>query len=138
MSASSGLPLSFLSFACLLPWCGNYWLSMASLSMIFYIFLQFIHTFLSFGSQSWNMHYIKSLFDTAWINIQICCGQILFWPILLQVNDLSRVEYAEKAALPKHSMWSSLAVDVLLVNLIGFSLLFYAESVCLWVLELCQ
>ncbi|GAY59920.1 hypothetical protein CUMW_198170, partial [Citrus unshiu] len=61
-----------------------------------------------------DMHYIKSLFDTAWINIQICCGQILFWPILLQVNDLSRVEYAEKAALHKHSMWSSLAVDVLL------------------------
>ncbi|KAH9734348.1 N-acetylglucosaminyl transferase component family protein / Gpi1 family protein [Citrus sinensis] len=70
--------------------------SMASLSMIFYIFLQFIHTFLSFGSQSW-----------------ICTT-------------------SKKAALHKHSMWSSLAVDVLLVNLIGFSLLFYAESVCLW------
>ncbi|KAH9670709.1 N-acetylglucosaminyl transferase component family protein / Gpi1 family protein [Citrus sinensis] len=90
----------------------------------------------SYLSEFWitivDMHYIKSLFDTAWINIQICCGQILFWPILLQVNDLSRVEYAEKAALHKHSMWSSLAVDVLLVNLIGFSLLFYAESDCLW------
>ncbi|GAY59923.1 hypothetical protein CUMW_198170, partial [Citrus unshiu] len=72
----------------------------------------------SYLSEFWitivDMHYIKSLFDTAWINIQICCGQILFWPILLQVNDLSRVEYAEKAALHKHSMWSSLAVDVLL------------------------
>ena len=31
-------------------------------------------------------------------------------------------------------MWSSLAVDLLLGNLIGFSLLFNAESVCLWVL----
>ncbi|KAH9734353.1 N-acetylglucosaminyl transferase component family protein / Gpi1 family protein [Citrus sinensis] len=29
---------------------------------------------------------------------------------------LSRVEYAEKAALHKHSMWSSLAVDVLLLK----------------------
>ncbi|KAK9195183.1 hypothetical protein WN943_003302 [Citrus x changshan-huyou] len=74
----------------------------------------------SYLSEFWitivDMHYIKSLFDTAWINIQICCGQILFWPILLQVNDLSRVEYAEKAALHKHSMWSSLAVDVLLLK----------------------
>ncbi|KAH9734352.1 N-acetylglucosaminyl transferase component family protein / Gpi1 family protein [Citrus sinensis] len=61
----------------------------------------------SYLSEFWitivDMHYIKSLFNTAWINIQICCG-------------LSRVEYAEKAALHKHSMWSSLAVDVLLLK----------------------
>ncbi|ESR52370.1 hypothetical protein CICLE_v10031083mg [Citrus x clementina] len=110
--------------------------SMASLSTIFYIFLQFLHSLLGFGSQSWIYTTSKSLFNTAWINIQIRCGQILFWPILLQDNDSrsqSCVEYAEKAALRKHSMWSSLAVDLLLGNLIGFSLLFNAESVCLWV-----
>ncbi|KAH9665482.1 N-acetylglucosaminyl transferase component family protein / Gpi1 family protein [Citrus sinensis] len=113
-------------------------LSMASLSTIFYIFLQFLHSLLSFGSQSWIYTASKRLFNTTWINIQIRCGQILFWPILLQDNDLrsqSCVEYAEKAALHKHSMWSSLAVDLLLGNLIGFSLLFNAESVCLWVLD---
>ncbi|KAH9713905.1 N-acetylglucosaminyl transferase component family protein / Gpi1 family protein [Citrus sinensis] len=112
--------------------------SMASLSTIFYIFLQFLHSLLSFGSQSWIYTASKRLFNTTWINIQIRCGQILFWPILLQDNDLrsqSCVEYAEKAALHKHSMWSSLAVDLLLGNLIGFSLLFNAESVCLWVLD---
>ncbi|KAH9774471.1 N-acetylglucosaminyl transferase component family protein / Gpi1 family protein [Citrus sinensis] len=110
--------------------------SMASLSTIFYIFLQFLHSLLGFGSQSWIYTTSKRLFNTAWINIQIRCGQILFWPILLQDNDSrsqSCVEYAEKAALRKHSMWSSLAVDLLLGNLIGFSLLFNAESVCLWV-----
>lgn len=51
------------------------------------------------------------------------------------VRSQSCVEYAEKAALHKHSMWSSLAVDVLLGNLIGFALLFHAESICLWILN---
>ncbi|KDO53757.1 hypothetical protein CISIN_1g0048102mg, partial [Citrus sinensis] len=62
--------------------------SMASLSTIFYIFLQFLHSLLSFGSQSWIYTASKRLFNTTWINIQIRCGQILFWPILLQDNDL--------------------------------------------------
>ncbi|KAJ4711638.1 N-acetylglucosaminyl-phosphatidylinositol biosynthetic protein gpi1 [Melia azedarach] len=112
--------------------------SMASLSTIFYIFLQFLHRLLSFVSQTWIYITAARVFNTTWINIQIRCGQILHWPIVLQGNDLrsqSCVEYAEKAALHKHSMWSSLAVDVLLGNLIGFSLLFHAESICSWVLN---
>ena len=43
------------------------------------------------------------------------------------------MEYAEKAALRKHAMWSSIAVDVLLGSLIGLGLLFHAESACLHV-----
>ncbi|KAM7478110.1 hypothetical protein LguiA_026323 [Lonicera macranthoides] len=43
----------------------------------------------------------------------------------------SCVEYAEKAALQKHSVWSSVAVDVLLGNLVGTALLFHTESVYL-------
>lgn len=50
-------------------------------------------------------------------------------------RSLSSVEYAEKAALHKHSMWSSLAVDVLLGNLFGLALLYHAESACMWVLK---
>lgn len=45
------------------------------------------------------------------------------------------MEYAEKAALHKHSMWSSLAVDLLLGNLIGLVLLYHAESACFYVLN---
>lgn len=45
------------------------------------------------------------------------------------------MEYAEKAALHKHSMWSSLAADVLLGNLIGLALLYHAESVCICILN---
>jgi phosphatidylinositol glycan class Q protein len=44
------------------------------------------------------------------------------------------VEYKENAALRRHSMWSSLAVDLLLGILIGSALLLHAESVCLWIL----
>ncbi|XWS13536.1 hypothetical protein CRYUN_Cryun36dG0045000 [Craigia yunnanensis] len=43
------------------------------------------------------------------------------------LNDLKKV------ALHKHSMWSSLVVDILLGNLIGLALLFHTESVCSWV-----
>ncbi|MBA0768271.1 hypothetical protein Gotri_017086, partial [Gossypium trilobum] len=43
------------------------------------------------------------------------------------------VECAEKVALHKHSLWSSLVVDILLGDLIGLALLFHAESVCSWV-----
>ncbi|KAF8041473.1 hypothetical protein BT93_A0160 [Corymbia citriodora subsp. variegata] len=47
----------------------------------------------------------------------------------------SNVESAEKAALRKHSMWSNIAVDILLGNLIGLSLLYHAELVSLWFLN---
>ncbi|GAU17927.1 hypothetical protein TSUD_330510, partial [Trifolium subterraneum] len=43
----------------------------------------------------------------------------------------SCVEYAEKAAMHRHSMWSSLVVDILLGNLVGWSLLYHEESICL-------
>ncbi|KAK6255082.1 hypothetical protein SCA6_016387 [Theobroma cacao] len=111
-------------------------MSVASLSTFFYIFLQFSHSFLNFGPQSWVCAASAKAFSNTWINIRIRCCQILYWPIFLQDNDLrsqSSVECAEKVALHKHSMWSSLVVDILLGNLIGLALLFHAESVCLWV-----
>ena len=42
------------------------------------------------------------------------------------------MEYAEKAALHKHSMWSSVATEILLGYAFGMALFFHAESVCLW------
>ncbi|XWS35057.1 hypothetical protein CRYUN_Cryun21dG0093500 [Craigia yunnanensis] len=106
----------------------------ASLSTLFYIFLQFFHSFLNFGSQSWVYFASEKAFSNTWINIQIRCCQILYWPIFLQDNDLrsqSSVECAERVAFHRHSMWSSLVVDVLLGDLIGLALLFHTESVCL-------
>ncbi|KAA8528979.1 hypothetical protein F0562_033533 [Nyssa sinensis] len=73
-----------------------------------------------------------------WKIVQIRCCQIFYWPIFLQDNGLrsrSCVEYAEKAALHRHSMWSSVVVDVLLGNLLGVALVIHAESACLWVSE---
>ncbi|KAL5760507.1 hypothetical protein ACOSP7_019015 [Xanthoceras sorbifolium] len=112
--------------------------SMASLSTVLYIFIQFLHSLLSFGSQTWIYTTLARVFRTAWINIQIRCCQILYWPVFLYNNDFrsqSCVEYAEKGALHRHSMWSSLVVDVLLGNLIGSTLLVHAELVCLWVMN---
>ncbi|XP_039050537.1 uncharacterized protein LOC120191692 isoform X2 [Hibiscus syriacus] len=110
--------------------------SLASLSTIFYIFLQFFHSFLNFESQSWIDSASAKAFSNTWINFRIRCSQILYWPIFLKDNDLrsqTSVECAEKVALHKHSLWSSLVVDIFLGDLIGLALLFHTESVCSWV-----
>ncbi|KAK2458555.1 N-acetylglucosaminyl transferase component family protein / Gpi1 family protein [Trifolium repens] len=108
---------------------------LASFSTVFYIVLQFFQTYFNRESESWLYLTSVNVFKkTAWINIRIRCCQILYWPILLQENDLrsqSCVEYAEKAAMHRHSMWSSLVVDILLGNLVGWSLLYHEESICL-------
>lgn len=111
----------------------------ASISTMLYIVLQFFQTHFSYESESWA--YVKStnvFMKTAWINMRIRCGQILYWPIFLRENDprsQSCVEYVEKAAMHRHSMWSTLVVDILLGNLVGWALLYRAESVCLSVLN---
>ncbi|XP_039062239.1 uncharacterized protein LOC120206726 [Hibiscus syriacus] len=107
--------------------------SLASLSTIFYIFLQFFHSILNFESQSWIYSASTKAFSNTWINFRIHCCQILYWPIFLKDNDLrsqTSVECAEKVALHKHSLWSSLVVDIFLGDLIGLALLFHAEPVC--------
>lgn len=52
------------------------------------------------------------------------------------VRSTSCVEYAEKAALRKHSVWSNVVVDVLFGNILGVLLLIHAESVTSWTLKL--
>lgn len=66
-------------------------------------------------SDFWYWLYIFSMFKT----------------ILWRARSQSCVEYAEKAAMHRHSMWSSLVVDILLGNLVGWSLLYHEDSICL-------
>lgn len=109
----------------------------ATISTLFYIVLQLFHNFSSFGSKTRIYTTSARVFCTTWTQIQIRCCQILYWPIVLQDNGLrsqSCVEYKENAALHRNSMWSSLAVDLLLGNLMGLALLVHAESVCQWIL----
>ncbi|KAJ7972167.1 N-acetylglucosaminyl-phosphatidylinositol biosynthetic protein gpi1 [Quillaja saponaria] len=111
----------------------------SSLCTLFFFVLQFLHMLLECGAESWICITSAKVSRTAWVIIEIRCSQILYWPIFLQTNDTrsqSCVGYAEKAALHRYSMWSALAVDVLLRNLIGLALLYHVESVCLLVLNI--
>ncbi|KAH7853738.1 hypothetical protein Vadar_006116 [Vaccinium darrowii] len=110
--------------------------SVASFSTLFYLLFQFLHVLLSSVLQSWMYLTLEKVFTNTWKNIQIRRCQILYWPIVLKDNILrsqSCVEYAEKAALHKHSTWSSVAMDILLGYLFGIALFFHAESASLWV-----
>ncbi|KAL1832985.1 hypothetical protein ACET3Z_002636 [Daucus carota] len=114
-------------------------ISVASLSTLIYVVLQFIRILLSCGSKS-CIHIISTkLFSRTYKNVQFRCCQILYWPIFLQNSahrSTSCVEYAEKAALRKHSMWSNLAVDVLFGNILGVLMLSHSGSVTSWTLKL--
>ncbi|KAM1140881.1 hypothetical protein ACFX19_041611 [Malus domestica] len=138
----TGPMTSFVRFSTVYMFLGFIWqlfaISMASLSMLFYVILQFLYRLLNFASDSWIYLILVKVFSSSRIHIRIRGSQILYWPIFLQDNgmmSLSSVEYAEKAALHKRSMWSSLAVNVLLGNLFGLVLLYHAESACIWILK---
>ncbi|CAN0880027.1 Phosphatidylinositol N-acetylglucosaminyltransferase subunit Q [Linum grandiflorum] len=108
----------------------------ASLSTIMYLILQLFHKVSMVGWGRWICTRPAKLFHSTWRNIEIRCSQIIYWPIFLEDNSIrlrACVEYAEKAALHRHSMWTSLLVDLLLGNLIGLVLFSQAESVWLWV-----
>ncbi|KAI3812655.1 hypothetical protein L1987_17367 [Smallanthus sonchifolius] len=106
----------------------------ATVSTSIYIILQLLRFLLSSGSDSCIYATFENLFIHTWKNIRVRCCQILYWPIFLHNNDSrseSCVEYAEKASLLKHSMWLSVAIDMLFGNLFGLALLTHADSVCL-------
>ncbi|KAM0993481.1 hypothetical protein PS1_009148 [Malus domestica] len=137
-----GPKTSFVCFSTVYMFVGFVWqlfaMSVASLSALFYVILQFLYRLLNYASDSWIDLILVKVFSISRINVRIRGSQILYWPIVLQDNGMrspSSVEYAEKAALHKHSVWSSLAVDVLLGNLFGLVLLYHAESVCIWILK---
>lgn len=114
-------------------------ISVASLSTSIYVIIQFLRVLLSCGSESCMYIISTKLFIRTYKNVQFRCCQILYWPIFLQNGarrSTSCVEYAEKAALRKHLMWSSVAVDVLLGNILGVLMLIHAKSVTSWTLKL--
>nr|XP_043638589.1 uncharacterized protein LOC122609706 [Erigeron canadensis] len=111
----------------------------ASVSTIVYIVLQLLHFLSSYGIESSIYVTLESLFIHTWKNIRFRCCQILYWPIFLHNNGSrseSCVEYAEKASVCKHSIWLSVVIDLLLGNFIGFTLLIYADSVCVYILAI--
>jgi len=59
----------------------------------------------------------------------------MFNTVLLCSRSESCVEYVEKAAMLRHSMWSTLVVDILLGNLVGWIFLYHAEPICFSVLN---
>ncbi|CAN1291937.1 N-acetylglucosaminyl-phosphatidylinositol biosynthetic protein gpi1 [Linum perenne] len=109
---------------------------LASLSTIMYLILQVFHNLYMLGWGRWICTRLAKLFHTTWRNFEIRCSQITYWPIFLEDDSIrlrACVEYAERAALHRHSMWTSLLVDLFFGNLIGMVLFFHAESVWLWV-----
>ncbi|XP_050210151.1 N-acetylglucosaminyl-phosphatidylinositol biosynthetic protein gpi1-like isoform X2 [Mercurialis annua] len=110
-------------------------ISAASVSTLYYVVLQLICNFSHMGCKTEIYKALARILCTTCTNIQIRCCQFSYWPIFLQDNGLrsqSCVEFEENAAFLRHSMWSSLVVDLLLGNLFGLPLLFNAESAYLW------
>ncbi|EPS73627.1 hypothetical protein M569_01133, partial [Genlisea aurea] len=111
-------------------------LSIASLSTLIYTILQFSHTIFGCLSRLHIDKIVAKVIANASKNIYFRCCQFLHWPIFLQgqtVREHSCVEQAEKAEFKKHSIWSSLVVDILLGNMFGFPLWITAEPVCSYV-----
>ncbi|KAL6539784.1 hypothetical protein OROHE_011555 [Orobanche hederae] len=108
--------------------------SVASLSAILYIILQSSRILFGWLSHACIDIILAKVFSNTYNNINSRCCQLLYWTISLQdqrTRDWSCVEFAEKAAFHKHSMWSNVMVDILLGNIFGIPLWFMAESACL-------
>ncbi|KAJ4971589.1 hypothetical protein NE237_004688 [Protea cynaroides] len=111
----------------------------ASFCTVIYIVLQFCHCLLSYGSDSLVYKILARVFSHTWKNVHIRSCQLLYWSTFSQAGGFryqASVEYAERASLDKHSIWSSVAVDILLGNLVGFMLLAHAEATCIWISNL--
>ncbi|GMH08141.1 hypothetical protein Nepgr_009981 [Nepenthes gracilis] len=105
----------------------------ASFSTLIYVALQFFHKLKTYGSKFWFCGALVKVFGNTCKNIHIRCCQFQYWAVFLNETGLRSqpcVEYAEKAAIKRHSMWSSVAVDIILGNLAGLLLLSHTESVC--------
>ncbi|XP_071911611.1 uncharacterized protein [Coffea arabica] len=108
----------------------------ALLATSVYVILQSFHILLSYMSCIGIDVVLVRAFNNTWTNIGIRCSQFLYWPILLRGHghrSESCIEYSEKVALRRHSIWSCLVVDVLLGNLFGISLWYQAEPACLFI-----
>ncbi|MQL88150.1 hypothetical protein Taro_020701, partial [Colocasia esculenta] len=107
----------------------------ASISTPLYIILQFCHIFLGYVSKSLLYMILEKLLNQTWKNMHVRSCQLLYWPILLQGSGSrspSNVEYAHRAALRKHAIWSTIAIDFLLGNMVGLALLVHADDIYFW------
>ncbi|KAL8467574.1 hypothetical protein ACS0TY_030992 [Phlomoides rotata] len=110
--------------------------SVASLSTAIYIVLQsscILYNWLS--CTSIDLLFTKAFSNTL-KNIHFRCCQLLYWPVFLQDQGIrywSCVEFAEKATFLRHTLWSSIVVDILLGNILGIALWFVAEPARIWV-----
>ncbi|CAA7409350.1 unnamed protein product [Spirodela intermedia] len=108
----------------------------ASLSTLLYVILQFFHSFLSCAPKPFFLVSLVKLFVHTSKNVRIRSSQLLYWSFFLQgagSSSTANVEYAHRAALRKHAVWSSIAIDLLLGNVLGLLLLVHQEGICLWV-----
>ncbi|KAL8141563.1 hypothetical protein V2J09_014595 [Rumex salicifolius] len=113
--------------------------AIATFNTIFYALLQFFHSFLRLGSNYFVYVASVRMFSNSRKNIELRCSQLLFWPIFLKqagFRSSSTVEHLEKAALRAHSIWSSVVVDVILGNVVGFIFFLHPEWISKWVLIL--
>ncbi|WVZ60681.1 hypothetical protein U9M48_010668 [Paspalum notatum var. saurae] len=109
---------------------------LASTSTILYIMILLFRKCLSHMSQYLMLH---KVFRHSWNNIHLRSCQILYWPIVLQDTSLSstvNVEYAHRAAIQKHALWSSIAVDLLMGFVLGAAFLLNTQTICIWITAL--
>lgn len=109
---------------------------LASVSTIVYIFIQLFRKCLSHVSEYFML---QKVFRHSWENMHLRCCQILYWPIFLQDTSLSsyvNVEYAHRAAIKKHALWSNIIMDLLMGFILGTSLLLNMEAICSWTFSL--
>ncbi|KAL9232614.1 hypothetical protein vseg_007705 [Gypsophila vaccaria] len=112
--------------------------AVATFSTFLYIVLWPSHQLAGYGNKSRLCDAVANIFSNTLINFQLRRHQIHYWPIFLNnsaVRSQACVEFAEKASLRRHSLWTSAMVDVLLGNLLGYALLFHKDAVCSLVLN---
>ncbi|XP_070668126.1 uncharacterized protein [Malus domestica] len=87
-----GPKTSFVCFSTVYMFLGFTWqlfaMSVASLSTLFYVVLQFLYSLLNYASDSCINLILVKVFSSSRINIRIRGSQILYWPIFLQYNGM--------------------------------------------------
>lgn len=107
--------------------------SLAAISSVIYMIFQLFYKVWNFNLLKFATIILKRAFSHTSKNVHIRGYQFLYWPIFLLCSSLSshsNAEFAHRDALRKHSMWSAVAVDVLLGAVFGLTILANIESIC--------
>ncbi|XP_020687201.1 uncharacterized protein LOC110103004 isoform X2 [Dendrobium catenatum] len=130
------IPTTHLSLCWLTP---KLWymlaISLASISSVIYIIFQLFYTVLNLKLHKLATIIFKVVFSHTWKHVHIRSCQFLYWPIFLGsgFRSHSNAEFAHRDALRKHSMWSAVAVDVLLGAVFGLAILVNIEFIGYWI-----